>query len=289
MSGPAELSIAVGILVDAGLKATVVLGFGWIAARAMPWGSAAQRHGIWACSFAALCGLPVFAGLRGPEIALDAPWVVGLWALGVAVFAAPMIRGLLTLRGVAAGAVRDPSRSGLFLSAAVTGPITWGWFRPVIVFPTSSVRWPCGLNRAALAHERAHIARRDWAVHMAVWAVSVLFWFHPLVWMARRKLSQEAEHAADDAVLDGGVLPSDYASLLVSLACPRAPSAALGGASWVPSRVRAILDIRSRSARRWPILAIAVVLGGLSVPALGGFPTWSAPQEALTCIAGVVP
>ena len=168
---------------------------------------------------------------------------------------------------------------------AVAGPITWGLLRPVIVLPAAAGAWTEAQRAAALAHEQAHVARRDWAVHLGAWVVSALFWFHPLVWLARRALVREAEHAADDAALAQGTRPSAYAELLLALAGTPGPRAALGAApSLLGQRVHAVLDGRSRSARRWPAWVVAGVLGGIGLPALGAWPTWApTPEAELTC------
>lgn len=287
MSGPASVAILAGVLADAGLKATVVLGLGWAATRLLSGRSAAERHAVWATTFAALPLLVLAAARRGPTIALDAPWLVALWVVGVAIAGLPIGQGLARLRRLRAQATPDPADPGLLHSDQIAGPLTWGLLRPVVVLPAAASQWSPAHRAAALAHEQAHITRRDWAVHLAVWCLSALFWFHPLAWLARRELAREAEHAADDAVLAQGVRPSDYASLLLSLAGPRVPQAALGAASsLVGTRVRAVLDVRPRSARRWPVWTAALALAALSTPALGAWPTWTAPEEALTCAPG---
>ena len=287
MSGPAELAIAAGVLLDAGLKVTVVLGVGWGAARLLPGGSAAQRHAVWATTLALLPVLPLFSAQRGPEVAIDAPWIVALWLTGVAVSVFPIARGLLQLRRLVAEATADAECGDVLHTEALPGPVTFGLLRPVILLPTAAALWPATHRHAALAHERAHIQRRDWAVHLGAWAVCALFWFHPLVWLARRELAREAEHAADDAVLEGGVLASDYASLLLALARREPPRAALGASSsLVGRRVRALLDGRSRSSRRWPAWVLAAVLAFVTLPALASWPTWTAPEATLTCAPG---
>jgi beta-lactamase regulating signal transducer with metallopeptidase domain len=123
---------------------------------------------------------------------------------------------------------------------------------------------------------------------VAVWGIAALFWFHPLVWMARRALAREAEHAADDAVLGEGICASDYAALLVRLASGRRGGVALKvGSSLIGARVRAVLAPRVRSARRWPAWLAAGALILAAVPSLGAVSLWTTPAEALTCEPGM--
>jgi beta-lactamase regulating signal transducer with metallopeptidase domain len=294
MSGPDALSIAAGLIVDVGLKSTALLALGGLGALLLRGGSAAQRHAVWAGTFAALPLLGLAAAQRGPAIALDAPWVAPLWLAGAVLAALPLLRGVVALVRLRRAALPDPQEPGLLHSATVAGPVTWGLLRPVIVLPAGAAAWPAAQRAAALAHEQAHVRRHDWAIHMAVWAISALFWFNPLAWLARRALAQEAEHAADDAALAAGVRPSDYAGLLVSLTASgrhaAGTAAALGaGSSPLGRRVRAVLEARPRSPSRAWALGLALSLGGGAASALGAWPAWTRPPDTLTCSPGPTP
>src|SRR6185437_5803676 len=59
---------------------------------------------------------------------------------------------------------------------------------------------PMDVQRA-LVHELEHVRRRDWPIQILARVVCAMYWFHPLVWTAVRRLSVEAERACDDAVL----------------------------------------------------------------------------------------
>lgn len=288
MSGPAELAIAAGVLLDAGIKATLVLGVGWAGASWAERGSAAQRHAIWAATLGALPLLPLWAASRGPEIAVDAPWLVVGWASGAALCGLPLLRGLLELHRLRrrAAPIDEP---GVLLVDDIDGPLTWGLLRPVIALPRQALDWRPSDRHAALAHERAHVARRDWAVDVTSRLIASAFWFHPLVWWARARLAAEAEHAADDQVLAEGVRASAYAELLLSLAHAPRPTLALGAASPLGRRVHAVLDARPRSPHRAPILVIACALNAAALPALSAWPVWTAPPETLTCAPGPLP
>ena len=45
-------------------------------------------------------------------------------------------------------------------------------------------------------HEQAHLARRDCESLLAAELACAIYWFHPLVWHAARRLREEQEHAA---------------------------------------------------------------------------------------------
>jgi len=107
-----------------------------------------------------------------------------------------------------------------------------------------------------------------------------LYWLHPLVWVAFRRLSLEAERAADDAVVRSAE-HTEYAEQLVSLAgriSKAQAQAALGMAnrSDLSARVSAILDGSQRRGRAgWRPTASALGVAGLVVLAL-------APVRAVT-------
>lgn len=287
MSGPGELAVLTGAIVDAGLKATVVVGAGALVARMLRRRSAAVRHAVWGVTLAALPVLPVVAHQRAGDVAIDAPWLLGVWLAGVLVALAPFVRGVVWLRRHV-----PPAAAGTVWSTAVQTPATWGFLRPTVIMPAHARAWEPAWQQAALAHERAHVRRGDWLVHVGAQVVASLFWFHPLVWLARRRLALEAEHAADDAVLATGVRPSTYAALLVHMArrrSPRPPLGTLGAGSPVGRRVRAILGDGDRSARRTvPLVGLALLAIGLA-PVVGAWPAWTSAPSSITCFPEATP
>lgn len=93
-------------------------------------------------------------------------------------------------------------------------------------------------RRAVVLHELAHLRRRD---HWTCWietAIGVAYWWHPLVWWARRRIQEEADLSCDAWVVSR--LPRHrraYAEALVqtrsfiSEGAARAPAGALGVAT----------------------------------------------------------
>jgi bla regulator protein BlaR1 len=158
------------------------------------------------------------------------PWIAGVWAAGSLVIAATwLVRWQRVARAVAAAAPIADGREVRILrrlearasrarpiairsSAGTLEPGVFGVRRPVLLWPASiSTRLTDSQIAAILAHELAHVRRRDnitAGLHMAVQAV---FWFHPLVWWLGGRLVDERERACDQDVLRAGAEPDDYA------------------------------------------------------------------------------
>ncbi|MFN8178016.1 MAG: M56 family metallopeptidase [bacterium] len=161
----------------------------------------------------------------------------------------------------------------LLLAPDVGSPLTWGARRPVILLPAGADSWPRARRRVVLAHELAHVARGDYVTQLAASAVCALYWFHPLAWLAARRLRNESERACDDLVLARGTPGADYASHLLDVARGARAlgfrgAVAIGMArpSQLEGRLLAVLDdARSRRApsaftRTVTLAALALVL-----------------------------
>ena len=108
------------------------------------------------------------------------------------------------------------------VSDAVPSPLSWGWRNPVILIDPDTLDEP-EEAAAILAHEIAHVARRDWPVLMLTRIAATLFWFNPLVWLLEREVVQQAEEAADCEAARC-VEPARYARTLLSLGAGQWPA-----------------------------------------------------------------
>jgi len=106
----------------------------------------------------------------------------------------------------------------LKISSRVAAGVTAGIMNPVIILPISSTGWSEEKLRLVLAHEMAHVMRRDGIIELMVNLATLMYWFNPLVWFAARRIRIERERDCDNAVLNRGVKPSQYASLLMGIA-----------------------------------------------------------------------
>jgi beta-lactamase regulating signal transducer with metallopeptidase domain len=109
-------------------------------------------------------------------------------------------------------------RVELRLARGATMPMTWGTLSPRLLLPAEAEAWPAERRRLVLLHELAHVARSDSLARSAASLACALYWFHPGVWLAARRMRLEQEHAADDRVLSAGAPARSYALSLVALA-----------------------------------------------------------------------
>ena len=128
-------------------------------------------------------------------------------------------------------------------------PVTWGVVYPVVLLPATADDWDEEQRVAVLTHELAHVKRLDALSQMLGQVALALLWFHPLAWMAVRRMRQEREHACDDFVLAAGARASRYADDLLGLArrlarptAPAAAALAMARRSELEGRLLAILD-----------------------------------------------
>ena len=260
MSAP-PVQVGLGLLAELSLEAGVVLGLAQLLATRLP--RAEQRHRLRA---AALLSLPALAllevGVQSPR--LEGPaWLLALWGAGVLACLGPLVFSLLRLARLSDRA--RPGPDGCWISEEIRVPLTWGLLRPLVLLPPSAESWPRAELDFAVAHERAHVRRRDWAVQLACELVCALLWFHPFAWWVRRELLLDAELAADRQVLDGGVQPTRYARhLLERFEGARVPVAATPGGrpSQLGARVRASLaPAGTRRGGLLTLLLLPVLLG----------------------------
>ena len=153
-------------------------------------------------------------------------------------------------------------------------PFTFGTMRPTVVLPEAAARWSAERLRAVILHELAHVARGDCFAQRLASLACAIYWPHPGVWWAARRLRVEREFACDDRVLSVGTGARDYAGHLLEIAhtfrANPAPATALGmaRARQLEHRLLAIIDDgRNRAGLpRKSAVIIAAVAGAFLLP-----------------------
>jgi bla regulator protein BlaR1 len=212
-----------------------------------------------------------------------------IWGAGMLLCVGPVLAGTWHLRSLrrsssvcARGETllhRLSAEAGIQRSVAVRvhesipGPMTYGILRPVIMLPLDATDWSEEELCRAMIHELEHVRRGDWLSQYMARIVRALYWFHPLVWIAWRRLSLEAERACDDAVLRRSEATA-YANQLVLLAERLASTAtppllAMAACRDLSTRVRAVLDGAQARGRAGALpVATAIVAAALFIAAV---------------------
>ena len=163
----------------------------------------------------------------------------------------------------------------LLESAETDVPVTWGIVYPVVLIPAAAVEWDEEQRIAVLTHELAHVKRFDAFSQMLAQLALALLWFHPLAWLAVRRMRMEREHACDDFVLAAGARASRYADDLLGLArrlarptAPAAAALAMARRSELEGRLLAILDPSAKrdAVRGARVAALTLLMIVLTIP-----------------------
>jgi beta-lactamase regulating signal transducer with metallopeptidase domain len=226
------------------------------------------------------------------------PWLAAIWLVGSAVvFAWSMARVCRFSRLLAAesdaapqevqtDAERTARRLGLntspticTTSARLSPMVWWAGGTVRVVLPAALLdQMDAQQWRWIMAHELAHVRRRDYLVRWLEWLACVCFWWNPVVWWAQRNLRAMEEICCDDLVVSClNPKPTFYANSLLSavefLARPvlRPPAMAseVNSGGFLERRFKMIVsETPRRSNSRWLrgiVLVCAIVVLPLTI------------------------
>jgi len=223
-------------------------------------------------------------------------WLSLAWAAGVAVFllfaATKALRTNLWLRrqrrplsDKVQGAI-EGLFSGLGLNTfpkvwlveGIGQPFVWGLLHGGIYLPADFVKSDDAEHRrGVLGHELSHVLRLDAAVNLVQIIAQAVFWFHPLVWWANRRIRGEREKCCDEtAIAYFGAKVKDYSSAIVNTLINEyestrpVPSLAIAGpVKNIEERIKTIMKPGKKFYKHPSLVTATVVLLSalLTVPA----------------------
>jgi GWxTD domain-containing protein len=223
------------------------------------------------------------------------PTVLAVWLAGVVLLFVRLGIGLITAHRMMSAATQPAPRDLLHVfhqlarrievtrpirllsSALVQVPTVIGWLRPVVLIPLGCLS---GLSpnqvEAILAHELAHILRRDYLVSVLQSIVEALLFYHPAVWWVSRHIRRERENCCDDLAVHYTGDALTYARALSLLEEHRSalPAIALGAnGGLLIMRIKRLLGSKESVAApqlvALTLLGIVIVATGVCVSTAG--------------------
>lgn len=156
-------------------------------------------------------------------------------------------------------------QDNIYQSERVEAPFVLGLFRPKIYLPFHMDEGDLPL---VLAHEQAHIKRKDHWWKPLGFLVLALYWFHPLVWLAYILLCRGIELACDEKVVADldRQKRADYSQALLRSSMPRHMGAACPlafGEVGVKERVKRVLNYKKPTF--WVLVAALILCAAAGV------------------------
>ena len=157
----------------------------------------------------------------------------------------------------------------VWLLSGIGQPFVWGLLRGSIYLPADFVKVNSTEHRrGVLGHELGHILRFDAAVNILQIIAQAVFWFHPFVWWANKKIRAEREKCCDEmAIACLGSKVKDYSSAIVNILISEyestrpVPSLAVAGpVKNIEERVKTMLRPGKKFYKRPSLIATTAVL-----------------------------
>jgi bla regulator protein BlaR1 len=206
--------------------------------------------------------------------------ILGVWGLQWRRMARLVRSGRRITSGREVDALRQLERqAGLAQPIAIVE--SPGQFEPgVFGIRTPVLLWPAAIGAhlsaeqlvTILAHEVAHVRRRDNLTAAIQMIISAAFWFHPLVWWIGARLADERERACDEDVLHAGGEPELYAETILAV-CRlylQAPPSCVSGvaSSNLRTRIERIMTSAATRTLSWrhKLLLASVTIAALATP-----------------------
>ncbi len=184
------------------------------------------------------------------------PILTVIWSLGIAVMLVYTIISYLRLRQKVRTAI--PFRERIYQSENVNSPFILGIVKPKIYLPFDMNEKD--LNHV-IAHEQAHIRRKDHWWKPLGFLLLAVHWFNPLMWLAYVLLCRDIELACDEKVIKelGNEQRADYTQALLTCSVNRRMIAACPlafGEVGVKERVRSVMNYKKPAF--W-LVAVAII------------------------------
>ena len=186
-----------------------------------------------------------------------------VWLAGIAVLFVYTAVGYIRIKNRTATAVL--LRDNIFQSENVASPFVFGIIKPRIYLPFNMSE---GDMENVIAHEEAHIKRKDYIVKPLGFLLLAVHWFNPVIWLGYEVFCKDIELACDEKVVKDYTAKqrADYSQTLLFCSVNRKMPAACPltfGEVGVKTRVKSVLNYKKPGF--WVSIAAIIVIVAAAV------------------------
>ncbi len=169
----------------------------------------------------------------------------------------------------------------VYISADVSGPVTFGFWRPTVLLPSRWLDLDPARQNVVLCHELLHVRRKDWLFHVAEEIIRAILWFHPAIWWLIAEIRLAREQVVDRMVVRMTGARRSYVEVLLDFAGIDSPitAPAFTNKRHLTRRIKSLLEEVSMTKSR-SIASLASIT--LCLAAAGTVAVWSFPLQSVT-------
>ena len=189
-----------------------------------------------------------------------------IWLTGTCIFLMLMARRYIKIRKKLKPATLLTPYDDVYLSETISSAFIFGILNPKIYVSASISSEQLDF---VLAHERAHITRKDHITKLLAYLILSVYWFMPWVWAAYILFGRDVELACDEKVISGKneTYRADYAQVLLDSTKRyrhKEDGLVSFGEEKIKDRIESVVNYKKRAL--WISILIIVIAGiGLSI------------------------
>lgn len=162
--------------------------------------------------------------------------------------------------------------SGIYRSDVSGTPFVFGILHPAIYLPMDIQDEEVEF---VILHEQMHIIRNDHLIKLFAYCLAVMYWFHPLVWLAYILMGKDMEMSCDEAVIHKyQIQKKAYAQTLLSFASEKSQiqnSVVCFGEGNIKARIKNVLAYKKMKVWLSIVLVLLIIVIGIGL--------WTAPKQ----------
>lgn len=157
--------------------------------------------------------------------------------------------------------------AGIVEVKRLSSPFVWGFFSPKIYLPAGMEDEE---REYVLRHEKYHRKRKDHLVKILLYGITVIYWYHPLVWLSYHLCCKDMEISCDEAVLERADknIRKAYAQSLLKFAAKQNHyvfTPLTFGEPSVRSRIENVLKYRKKGIALSAVAVVVTLLLGIGL------------------------